>query len=292
MKLLTYQSKIGPRLGLLDPALQRVIDLHAASRGRLPADMLTFLQGGPAMMDSARALLDKAGSLEKDSLPLEGLRILAPLSNPPKIMAIGRNYTEHSTEQNKKPPTRPILFAIYPSAIAHPGDTLRWRADLTQEVDYEGELVAVIGQTAQRVSEAEALNYVAGYTIGNDVTARDIQASDGQYTRGKSLDTFFPFGPYLVTPDEVPNPQALSLKTRLNGQMMQADSTSSMIFSVAFLISYLSHSFTLLPGDVLTTGTPSGVGKFRQPPVFLKTGDEISVEIEGLGLLSNTCQVE
>jgi 2-keto-4-pentenoate hydratase/2-oxohepta-3-ene-1,7-dioic acid hydratase in catechol pathway len=217
--------------------------------------------------------------------------LAAPLSNPSKIMAIGRNYAEHAKESKSAVPERPILFAKFPSAIVGPGDEVTWDPTLTSKVDYEAELAVIIGKTACRVAEAEALNYVFGYTCANDVTARDLQKGDGQWVRGKSLDTFCPLGPWLVTADEVPDPQNLGIRCLVNRQTRQEGHTSQMIFGVAYLISFLSQAFTLLPGDIILTGTPDGVGAYREPPVFLQDGDEIVVEIDGVGRLVNHCRV-
>lgn len=289
MKLLSYHTTAGLRLGALSPDQSNVIDLNGTNPA-IPAEMLSFLQNYDRNLHLAQSAVN-SNEAAAHSTPLSNVKIDALLRNPQKIMAIGRNYVEHSTEQNKKPPERPILFAVYPSAIIAPGETISWSDTLTQQVDFEGELAVIIGRPARRVAEADALDYVAGYSIANDVTARDIQAGDGQFTRGKSLDTFLPLGPYLTTADEVPDPQALHLSTTLNNQVMQDDTTGSMIFTVRYLISYLSQAFTLLPGDILITGTPSGVGRYRNPPVFLKTGDVVAIEIEGLGHLSNPCQI-
>jgi 2-keto-4-pentenoate hydratase/2-oxohepta-3-ene-1,7-dioic acid hydratase in catechol pathway len=290
LKIATYTTNGEARLGLLQLAQNRLIDLKAASGHRLPADLLSFLQEGEAAFNVVREILAH-DDLEAFSVSLDEARLLAPLTNPQKIMAIGRNYAEHALEGKRQPPTSPIIFAIYPSAIIGPGDTIAWDDSLTQQVDYEGELAVVIGKTARHVSEAEALDYVAGYTLCNDVSARDLQYSDGQYTRAKSLDTFAPLGPWLVTADEIPDPQALQVKTYLNGQLMQDAPTADMIFSVRYLIAYMSRAFTLYPGDIISTGTPAGVGAFREPPVFMKDGDEVMVEIEGIGSLSNPCKI-
>jgi 2-keto-4-pentenoate hydratase/2-oxohepta-3-ene-1,7-dioic acid hydratase in catechol pathway len=207
-------------------------------------------------------------------------------------VAIGLNYMDHCREQNIKPPERPIIFCKFSTAVVGPGATIRWDPTLTQQVDYEVELGVVMGRTARRVAATEALAYVAGYTTCNDVTARDLQHGDRQWVRGKSLDTFCPLGPWLVTRDEVADPQDLSLRCTLNGQVMQDSTTAEMIFGVAYLIEFISRAFTLLPGDVIATGTPHGVGVFRSPQVFMKDGDVVTVEVEGLGQLTNDCREE
>jgi len=286
MKLVTYATKNTARLGLLRD--DRVIDLAAASDGRLPPDMLTLFRRGEPALQLARQVAENATA----STPVSDVTLLAPIPNPSKIVAIGLNYMDHCREQNVKPPERPIIFCKFSTAVVGPGATIRWDPALTQQVDYEVELGVVMGRTARRVPAAEALDYVAGYTICNDVTARDLQHGDRQWVRGKSLDTFCPLGPWLVTREEVPDPQALSLRCTLNGQVMQDSTTAEMIFGVAYLIEFISRAFTLLPGDVIATGTPHGVGVFRSPQVFMKDGDVVTVEVEGLGQLTNDCREE
>ncbi len=289
MKLITFTSSAGPRLGAVKN--NNIIDLPAASGGKLPADMLTFLQQGNQAMLLAREILSR-DNLDAFSQPFDENALLAPVANPSKIMAIGRNYAAHAHEQKMAPPKSPVIFAKYPSAIIGPNQTITWSDSLTQKVDFEAELAVVIGKTARKVSEADALNYVAGYTACNDVSARDLQFSDKQYTRGKSLDTFCPLGPWLVTADEIANPQSLRLRAILNGQVMQDATTGDMLFGAAQLIAFMSRAFTLFPGDIISTGTPSGVGVFRDPPVFMKDGDEIIIEVEKVGRLRNVCRVE
>jgi 2-keto-4-pentenoate hydratase/2-oxohepta-3-ene-1,7-dioic acid hydratase in catechol pathway len=175
--------------------------------------------------------------------------------------------------------------------VIAPNEPITWRTSVTQQVDWEVELVVVIGRRAKDVKEEDALNYVYGYTVGNDVTARDLQQKiDTQWTRGKSLDTFCPLGPYIVTRDEIADPQKLAVRTTVNGEVMQESNTEHMIFSVPYLISYCSQMFTLEPGDLIMTGTPSGVGVGRKPPVFLKDGDVVACSIEGIGEISNPCK--
>ena len=217
--------------------------------------------------------------------------LLAPLDRPGKIVAIGLNYMDHCRETNSKPPEKPIVFCKFPTSVVGPGDEIRWSEDLTRQVDYEAELAVVIGRTARSVSEEDALDYVFGYTVGNDVSARDLQFSDGQWVRAKSIDTFCPLGPAIVTANAVGAPQNLNIRSHLNGQTMQDSNTSEMIFSVVHLISFCSHAFTLEPGDVILTGTPHGVGVGRDPQIFMTDGDHIVVEIEGIGSLENTCRI-
>ena len=286
MKLITFTTENSPRLGLLQD--NHVIDLNEASDGRLPADTLTFLQQGQPAMQLAQEIGHSAAA----DLPLSEITLLAPVPDPSKVVAIGLNYMDHCREQNIEPPEMPIIFAKFPSAVVGPGAAVRWDPALTRQVDYEVELAVVMGRTARRVSAAEALDYVAGYTICNDVTARDLQFGDRQWVRGKSLDTFCPLGPWLVTKDEIPDPHDLSLRCTVNGETLQDSTTAEMIFGVPQLIEFISRAFSLLPGDVIATGTPDGVGVFRSPQVFLKGGDVVTVEVEGLGQLTNYCVEE
>ena len=215
--------------------------------------------------------------------------LLAPLK-PTNIFCIGLNYREHAAESGMEPPEKPILFMKPTSSLQHPGGPIRLPAcQNDSEVDYECELAAVIGESCRDVSEADALRHVLGYTAANDVSARHWQmnAGGGQWIRGKSFDTFCPLGPVLVTTDEISNPQDLAIKTVLNGKTMQDHTTADMIFTVAQLVSYLSRDTTLLPGTVILTGTPQGVGFARKPPVFLQPGDRLVVELEKIGRLEN-----
>lgn len=225
-------------------------------------------------------------------LPLEGAPLLAPLERPGKIVAIGQNYWDHVREQNKPAPEYPIIFTKFTTSLNHPGGIVCWSPALTTQVDFEAELAVVVGRAARRVTEADALDYVFGYTAANDITARDLQYGDKQWVRGKSLDTFCPLGPAVVTTDEIPDPQRVAIRTTLNGQVMQDSHTGEMIFSVAHLLAFASQAFTLEPGDVLLTGTPDGVGHFRNPPVYLGNGDRIVVELAGIGRLENVCVTE
>lgn len=218
--------------------------------------------------------------------------LLNPTPAPGKIVAIGLNYLDHARESGMEPPKSPLVFTKFTTSLIGPGEEIVWRAGLTQKVDYEAELAVVMGRTARNVSVDDALGYVFGYTASNDVSARDIQFADGQWVRGKSLDTFCPVGPAVVTADELPDAEKLAIRSILNGQVMQDSSTSELIFGVAELISFCSHSFTLEPGDLILTGTPYGVGLGRKPEVYMQDGDEIVIEIEGIGRLVNRCRVE
>jgi 2-keto-4-pentenoate hydratase/2-oxohepta-3-ene-1,7-dioic acid hydratase in catechol pathway len=214
-----------------------------------------------------------------------------PIERPSKIVCVGLNYRDHAEEQGAELPAAPLLFAKWPSALIGPDEAIVLPRTSTR-VDYEAELGVVIGERVKGVSEENALEAVRGYLCLNDVSARDLQFGDGQWTRGKSPDTFCPIGPALVPRDEVPDPQALRIRCVLNGEVMQDSTTANMIFSVAEVIAYASATSTLEPGDLIATGTPAGVGVFRTPPRLLRDGDEVTVEIEGLGALRNPVRAE
>lgn len=224
------------------------------------------------------------------ALPLDSIDFL-PAVYPSKILAIGRNYVDHAIEGGAEPPKAPLIFNKLPNSLsAHNAPIVLSKT--SAQVDYEAELAVVIGRQATRVSEAGALDHVFGYTLINDVSARDLQYGDKQWTRGKGLDTFAPLGPFITTRDEIADVQALKIEGRLNGEVMQSSNTSKMIFKVAYLISYISQGITLEPGDVIATGTPDGVGIFRKPPVLLKAGDVFEVTVEKLGTLRNSVIAE
>jgi 2-keto-4-pentenoate hydratase/2-oxohepta-3-ene-1,7-dioic acid hydratase in catechol pathway len=230
---------------------------------------------------------DRQPSEAGEALSLEEASLHPPIARPGKIIAIGLNYEDHAAETGAEIPEKPVVFAKYPNTIVGPGAPIRI-PPITEQVDYEAELAVVIGSRAKNVPESEALDYVFGYTNANDVSARDLQFSEGgQWTRSKSIDTFLPLGPYVATRDEIPDPQNLFIRAILNGETVQDGTTSRMIFSVAELVSFLSQGMTLEPGDVIITGTPPGVGMARDPQLWMKPGDEVSIEIEGLGTLTN-----
>jgi 5-carboxymethyl-2-hydroxymuconate isomerase len=210
-----------------------------------------------------------------------------PPLRPGKIVAIGLNYLDHVRETGMDTPDRPLVFAKFPSSVIGPGEPIVIDRALTERVDWEVELAVVIGERASRLREEEALAHVYGYTVANDVSARDLQFGDGQWVRGKSLDTFCPLGPVVVPALELPDPQALVLRSTVNGEVMQESTTAEMIFGVAQLIAFCSRSFTLDPGDVVLTGTPWGCGEFMEPKRSLRPGDMVECEIEGIGVLRN-----
>jgi acylpyruvate hydrolase len=304
MKLVTYSWKGHAALGAL--ANGRVVDLQRAQRAALmhsedsdelaglgePTDLLRLLQGGAKSMAAVRNALtyleDKRALDATIDLchSVSDVAFLAPLQRPGKIICVGLNYRSHLAEIGEPVPQYPILFNKPATSIIGHGQSIVLPR-VSRQVDYEGELAVVIGRRGKYIPENDALSYVAGYTCANDVSAHDIEFRTSQWTSGKMLDTFCPLGPALLTRDEIPDPSSLRMKTLVNGQTVQEAWTSDMVFSVPFLISYISSLATLEPGDVILTGTPAGIGCNRNPQVFLQAGDEISVQIEGIGTLTN-----
>ena len=224
---------------------------------------------------------------ESIRLQLENLKFSAPIENPSKIVCVGLNYRDHCEETGTPIPEKPIFFCKFPSSIIGPDDAVSWPPKSSSQVDYEAELAVVIKKKCKGIPPEQAGDYIAGYTMLNDISARDAQFADGQWIRGKSFDTFCPFGPYIVTSDEAGDANNLFIRCRLNGELVQDSNTNKMIFKIPELLSYLSQTITLEPGDILSTGTPHGVGFTRKPPLYLKPGDQMEVEIENLGVLKN-----
>ena len=265
-------------------------ELAGSVPGEVPGTMAALLADWPVSLERLRDARRESGPV--DGVPFESVELLAPVPRPGKILAAGVNYHSHGAEQSKAPPDHPVLFAKMTTSVIGAGADIRWSPTLTQAVDFEAELAVVIGRTCRRVDESEALACIAGYTCLNDVSARDLQYADRQFVRGKSLDTFCPMGPWLVSADEIGDPQTLRVRCLVNGEVMQDASTSEMVFSVAALVSFCSQAMTLEPGDVIATGTPAGVGWFREPKRMLHDGDEVVVEIERVGRLANRCREE
>lgn len=276
MKLITYDVHGTPTPGIVKGGC--VLDLS----GHLVRSVMELLTD-PAAMDRVKRA---AEAFSGHGPEFASVKLLPPVPHPGKILCIGQNYADHCREQNLPLPERPILFSKFPTCLIASGDEIV-KPSQTEKLDYEVELVVVIGKRAKAVTREDALHHVAGYMIGNDVTARDIQKRDGQWVRGKSFDTFAPTGPFLVTTDEIPDPGALDLKTWVNGELRQDSNTKNLVFDVPALIENLSAGITLEPGDLLFTGTPGGVGVYRNPPTFLQPGDHIAMEISGLGRLEN-----
>jgi len=292
------------RLGVVTPA--GVIDLSAAWRDHQgvetdpgaaapPDSVAALLDGGEGALARARLVSDWASTEGRPrpgvTWPMDKVRLLAPLERPPKIVCIGMNYRDHCRELGQDLPATPIVFAKFGTAVIGPDEPII-RPRITRKLDYEAELGVVIGKGGRHIPEHRALDHVAGYLDFNDVSARDLQFGDGQWVRGKTCDTFAPMGPALVTRDEIPDPQNLAVLCRVNGKTVQQSNTGQMIFSVAFIVAFLSEFMTLEVGDVIATGTPPGVGVFRKPPVFLQPGDVVEIEIEGLGTLRNPVRDE
>ena len=233
-------------------------------------------------------------AVESGTLPvveLGDVKLAAPVPRPSKIICIGLNYLDHVLESGAEIPKAPLIFSKFDTCVAAPEQPILLPGN-SQQVDFEAELAVVIGRRAKNIKVEEAMNYVFGYTNFNDVSARDMQFADGQWQRGKSCDTFAPFGEFVATKDEIPDPHNLRIQFRLNGETMQDSNTGQLIFKIPELVEYLSRSITLEPGDIIATGTPPGVGFARKPPVFLKDGDVCEVEIEGLGILINPVSAE
>jgi 2-keto-4-pentenoate hydratase/2-oxohepta-3-ene-1,7-dioic acid hydratase in catechol pathway len=279
MRLVTFEAvDAAPQVGIL--ASEQVLALDP---NKYP-NMTAFLAAGQSALSEADRMA--RGELRANSTNLSQVKLLAPVLRPTKIVAIGLNYLDHARETRMEIPKRPIIFAKFPSSINGPDAPVVLPKDDPQG-DYEAELAVVIGRTCKRVSESEAMNYVAGYMPLNDVSARRWQFADKQWVRGKSCDTFCPTGPWLTTRDAVPDPHSLYIRMRVNANIVQDSNTSNLIFRIPKLIEFISESITLEPGDIIATGTPDGVGVFRKPPVFLKPGDVMEVDIEGLGVLRN-----
>ncbi len=289
MRLVTYEHQGQWRAGIVVD--EWVVAAAAAATHLPPRDWTNTraiiqapLEQRLALAQAARALV-QATSHGEAVLPLAAVKLGPPIPHPDKIICLGLNYRSHALETGATPPTVPILFAKYPNALVGAENPIVL-PPVSEQVDYEGELAVVIGRRCKGVHAAAALDYVAGYMAFNDVSARDLQFRSGQWLSGKTLDTFAPCGPVLVV-DEIADPQTLRLTTRLNGQTVQEGHTGQMIFSVAESIAYISQLVTLEPGDIIATGTPDGVGFKRNPPLFLKAGDVVEVEIEGIGTLRN-----
>lgn len=283
MRLATIHTWAGPRAALKSG--DSYIDLHA-TEANLPPSLRAILEGGPEYLEFVQQVGERPAAIK---YPAEGVKFYAPIPDPRKIVCVGLNYKDHAAESGAPIPKEPILFSKYATSLIGHGEAIEL-PKVSEEVDYEAELVIVIGKRGRNIAKDEAMEYVAGYTVGHDVSARDWQLKkDGkQWMIGKTFDTFAPAGPVLVTKDEVPDPHNLGIRLRLNGETMQDSSTNQLIFSVPEVVAYISQVFTVEPGDLIFTGTPPGVGFARKPPVFLKAGDEVEVEIDGLGVLRNT----
>lgn len=283
MRLVTVKTAGGPRA--CAEWQGRYVDIQSAD-ATLPSSVKAILATGPEGLDRIRSALPKG--VATTSYDPSRAVLMAPVPDPSKIICLGLNYRDHAEESGMAIPSEPILFSKYPSALIGPGATIEL-PPASAEVDYEAELVFVVGRRGRDIPRDRAMEHIGGYTVGHDVSARDWQLNKPgkQWMAGKTFDTFAPVGPAVVTPDEVPDPHALGIRLRLNGETMQDSNTSQLIFRADEVIAYLSQIFTLEPGDLIFTGTPPGVGMARKPPVWLKDGDVVDVEIDGLGTLTN-----
>lgn len=283
MRIVRFEdpSKPGTRyIGVLSA------DGTAVTAARAPAGSGLDSPDSLAWLDTEGPGFAALAQASGPTLPRAAVRLLPPVARPGKIICIGLNYRDHAIESKMDIPKSPIMFPKFGTSIVGPGDAVEIPIGC-EKPDYEAELAVVIGRRAKRVSREDALSHVLGYACFNDVSARDFQFADGQWTRGKAADTFAPIGPFIATRDEIPDPQNLRIRLRLNGQTVQDSSTAQLIFGIAELVSFLSRSMTLEPGDVIPTGTPPGVGFARTPPLWIKPGDRMEVEIDGLGVLEN-----
>lgn len=286
MRLVTYRAGAVQHIGAVRGDF--LVDLSGVA-----ADMLTLIDGGTALLDQARKVMQEASPA--DWMPLADVELLAPIPRPRKnIVCLGMNYAEHARESARargRPevvPLHPVFFTKAVTSITHPDSIIPYDPDISTEIDWEVELAFVIGQQGKNIQEAEAMSYIFGYTILNDLSARDLQKRHHQFYKGKSLDGSAPIGPWIVTADEIPDPHALNLRLRVNGIIRQDATTFDMIFKIPHIIEVLSRGTTIEAGDIVATGTPSGVGLGMDPPQYLMPGDVVEAEIEGIGVLRNT----
>lgn len=284
MKFAVFTAQKEQHLGVVQG--DEIISLTRLDGEAFPACLKTFIENNENLRIQAEQLIDQHGN-EKAVFNLADIDILPPILQPEKIICVGLNYIDHCKETGMEPPASPVIFSKYANAIIGQNDSVEIPIN-SNEVDFEAELVIVIGKEAKWVTEEEANDYVFGYTIMNDISARDHQFADGQWSRGKTADTFAPIGPVVVTHDEVGDPHKLAILLELNEEVMQDSNTNNLIFTVPQIVSFLSQSMTLKPGDLIATGTPPGVGMGRSPKVWLKDGDTMSIKIEKIGTLFNS----
>ena len=280
MKLATFTRDGSPVPGLV--VKDGIIDISAADTG-LPGTMLELLQAGKAAMHT----LSTVAASNAQRYPLDKVTLKAPIARPPKFFGVGLNYADHIAETGSQKPDYPTLFNKQSTCVIGPGEAIHLPRVAPKRVDYEGEFGIVIGNRCRHVPKTRAAEVIAGYLIVNDVTARDWQGRSPTWTLGKSFDTHGPIGPWIVTPEEIGDPHELDIKTWVNGELRQSSNTSQLLFDVFYLIEYLSSVFTLEPGDIISTGTSSGVGFKMSPPAYLQAGDTVRIEIENIGALEN-----
>ncbi len=297
MRLVSYSNGNGTSFGVeigsgildIPEALSVYHILNDRPGQPLPRTMIDLLRmdsGINAIEEMIKQYLEITDEMRPPLVPLDEVRIMAPIERPGKIIALGLNYVDHIKETGRDVPKFPVIFAKFPSSVVGPDADIKY-PKLTEQLDWEVELGVVIGKRCKDVSEDKALDYVAGYTVINDLTARDLQRGDGQWVRGKSLDGLCPMGPCIVTRNELGDGSGLKMHSKVNGEIKQDSTTSNLLYNVPQIVSYLSEAFTLEPGDVIATGTPSGVGFVRDPPEFLKPGDEVEAYIEKIGTVRN-----
>ncbi|CAL1539671.1 unnamed protein product [Lymnaea stagnalis] len=286
MRLVQFEAVASGRRGLgveLEDGNANIVDL-TESVPELPNNMNDFIAGGEANLEAAKRAVDAGRNILKQG----DIRILSPINNPEKLICIGMNYRDHCAEQNVPVPVEPVIFSKFNSAIRGPNDTIEYPNE-TSQLDWEVELAVIIGKEGKNIAKEEAMNFVFGYTVAHDVSARDwqLQRNGNQFLVGKSMDGFCPLGPAIVTKEALLDPHNLRLWTKVNGVYKQDSNTSQLVFKTEELVAFLSRFFTLKPGDTILTGTPPGVGVFRNPPEFLKKGDVVEVGIEKIGALTN-----
>jgi|SRR5690242_18679319 2-keto-4-pentenoate hydratase/2-oxohepta-3-ene-1,7-dioic acid hydratase in catechol pathway len=283
MRLVSFKQNGHTTAGLLNG--KGVFPLHGVGY----EDAISFIAAGHDAHQRLEHLATNAS--KRDLLPLDSVHLIAPIPRPPKILCIGLNYRDHAIESKMEIPSVPTVFAKFPNAVIGPGDPIVL-STATEKPDYEAEFAVVIGRRAKHVSKSNWKDFVFGYTILNDVSARDVQLATSQWTVGKSFDTFAPLGPHIVTADEVPDPHGLDIRLSIGGEMLQHSNTRELIFGVPELIEYLSRGMTLEPGDIISTGTPAGVGLGRNPQRWLRPGEEVVIEIDKIGTLRNPVVAE
>ena len=285
---LRVEGQTTPRLAVVVAEAALFLD---AIMPTAPRDLQELIERGPGGLAEVRATVDAALAAGVEPVPVSELRHSSAVLRPAQVIAIGANYAAHASELKLRSETAMTIFSLWPNSLAGHGATTTWPEDLTTQVDYEAELGVIIGRPARGVHVRDALDYVWGYTVVNDITARDLQFSEAQWSRCKSFDGFTPTGPVVVTADEIADPQDLWLTTNLDGHILQDASTNEMVRGVAEIISYLSRSATIPPGTLISTGSPGGAGYSRNPQVFLRDGSTVTVSIEGIGSLTTHCRV-
>jgi 2-keto-4-pentenoate hydratase/2-oxohepta-3-ene-1,7-dioic acid hydratase in catechol pathway len=292
LKIARYRYRNLESYGVLSQ--QAVLSLPALAKRfkkEVPQRLEDFITKGEKALETAEDLVEKASdsAVAAVSVPLSDVMLLAPIAFPPKIICLGLNYFDHAAETNSAIPDEPIIFMKPHTAITGSNQKII-KPRFVRELDYEGEVAIVMGKTAKNLSAAEAKNYVFGYTVFNDVSARDFQFKDGQWTRGKSFDTFAPTGPCITTENQLKNTDGLAIRTWVNGELRQSGNTRNMIFNISQIVHHLSRVMTLEPCDIIATGTPAGVGHTMKPKMYLRHGDVVRIEIKGIGIIENTVE--